>query len=90
MEGPADSLNQSQLRIIQHHEEVTHNASPTCRFFGISRSKFCFRMTGYRKVGVDGLVAYHWLCLDAALGPLEDGTWACPPAVWARLRPGRC
>jgi hypothetical protein len=34
-------------------------------------------------------VALHWLCLDAALGRTEGQTWRFPPAVWARLRPGR-
>jgi GT2 family glycosyltransferase len=34
-------------------------------------------------------VALHWLCLDAALGHTPGPTWRFPPAVWARLRPGR-
>ena len=32
----------ARLRIIQHYQQVTHNVSLTCRFFGISRSKFSF------------------------------------------------
>lgn len=32
----------ARLRILQHYEVVTHNVSLTCRFFGISRSKFYF------------------------------------------------
>src|SRR5262245_24574610 len=45
----------ARLRIIQHYEQVTHNASLTCRFFGISRSKFYFWYSRYRKHGPGGL-----------------------------------
>jgi transposase InsO family protein len=41
--------------VIQHYEQVTHNASLTCRFFGISRSKFYFWYSRYRKHGAAGL-----------------------------------
>jgi transposase-like protein len=44
----------TRLRIIQHYEQVSHNVSLTCRFFGISRSKFYFWMTRYRKLGAPG------------------------------------
>ena len=29
------------LRRIQHYEQITHNASQTCRFFGVSRRQVC-------------------------------------------------
>jgi hypothetical protein len=30
----------ARLRRIQHYEQVTHNVSQTCRFFGVSRRQF--------------------------------------------------
>jgi len=30
----------ARLRMIQHYEQVTHNVSQTCRFFGISHTQF--------------------------------------------------
>jgi hypothetical protein len=47
----------ARLRIIQHYEQ--RNVSLTCRFFGISRSKFYFWMTRYRKLGGPGLREYR-------------------------------
>lgn len=49
----------ARLRITQHYQQVTHNVSLTCRFFGISRSKFYFWMTRYRKLGAPGLREYR-------------------------------
>src|SRR5947208_5406907 len=49
----------ARLRIIQHYQQVTRNVSLTCRFFGISRSKFYFWMTRYRKLGAPGLREYR-------------------------------
>jgi transposase InsO family protein len=49
----------ARFRIIRHYEQVTHNVSLTCRFFGISRSKFYFWMTRYRKLGAQGLREYR-------------------------------
>ena len=45
----------ARLRIIQYYQQVTRNASLTCRFFGISRRKFYFWMTRYRRLGAPGL-----------------------------------
>jgi transposase-like protein len=30
----------ARLRMIQHYEQMTRNASQTCRFFGVSRAQF--------------------------------------------------
>src|SRR5207249_11124941 len=49
----------ARLRIIQHYQQVTRNVSLTCRFFGISRSKFYFWMTRYRRLGAPGLREYR-------------------------------
>ena len=34
----------ARLRLIQHYQQATHNVSLTCRFLGISRSKFGLSM----------------------------------------------
>src|SRR5438132_8776511 len=49
----------ARLRIIQHYQQVTRNVSLTCRFFSISRSKFYFWMTRYRRLGAPGLREYR-------------------------------
>src|ERR1044072_6221299 len=57
----ADQIRRTKarLRIIRHYEQVTLNVSLTCRFFGISRSKFYFWRTRYRKLGAQGLREYR-------------------------------
>ena len=45
----------ARLRRIQHFEQVTHNVSRTCRFFGISRGQFYTWLRRYRKHGLEGL-----------------------------------
>ena len=47
---------QVRLRRIQHYEQITHNVSRTCRFFGISRDQFYFWLRRYRARGVEGLL----------------------------------
>ncbi len=44
-----------RLGVIRHYEEVTHNVSKTCRYFGLSRTAFyrCYRR--YRDSGEEGL-----------------------------------
>jgi transposase InsO family protein len=49
----------ARLRVLKHFEEVTHNVSLTCRFFGISRSKFYFWRERYREFGLAGLREYR-------------------------------
>jgi transposase InsO family protein len=46
---------QIRRRILQHHEQVTHNVSKTCRFFGVSRSQFYIWLRRYRQLGDLGL-----------------------------------
>ena len=46
-----------RLRTLQHYKQVTRDVSLTRRFFGISRSKFYFWMTRYRKLGAPDLRA---------------------------------
>ncbi len=44
-----------RLGIIRHAEEVTHNVTKTCRYFGISRTAFYKWYERYKKYGVEGL-----------------------------------
>jgi transposase len=45
----------ARLRRIQHYEQVTHNVSKTCRFFGVSRRQFYTWLHRYREHGLEGL-----------------------------------
>ena len=45
----------ARLRRIQHYEQVTHNVSQTCRFFGVSRRQFYTWLHRYREQGLEGL-----------------------------------
>ena len=45
----------ARLRRIQHYEQVTHNVSQTCRFFGVSRRQFYTWLRRYREQGLEGL-----------------------------------
>jgi transposase-like protein len=45
----------ARLRRIQHFEQVTHNVSRTCRFFGVSRGQFYTWLRRYREHGLEGL-----------------------------------
>jgi len=44
-----------RLSIIRHFEEVTHNVSETCRYYGISRMAFYRWYHRYLELGIDGL-----------------------------------
>jgi transposase InsO family protein len=44
-----------RLCVIRHFEEVTHNVSKTCRYFGISRMAFYRWNNRYLKFGLEGL-----------------------------------
>lgn len=45
----------ARLRMIEHYEQVSRNASQTCRFFGISRTQFYVWFGRYREAGLVGL-----------------------------------
>src|SRR6266536_1290589 len=45
----------ARLRRIHHYEQVTHNVSQTCRFFGVSRRQFYTWLHRYREQGLEGL-----------------------------------
>ena len=45
----------ARLRRIQHYEQVTHNVSQTCRYFGVSRGQFYTWLHRYREQGLEGL-----------------------------------
>jgi transposase InsO family protein len=45
----------ARLRRIQHYEQVTHNVSQTCRYFGVSRRQFYTWLHRYREHGLEGL-----------------------------------
>src|SRR5712692_11219052 len=44
-----------RLRVLQHFDQVTHNISRTCRFFGISRTLFYEWRRRYLRDGLQGL-----------------------------------
>ena len=68
---------QVRLRRIQHYEQITHNVSQTCRFFGISRGQFYFWLRRYRKLGFEGLK-------NAKSGPRRH-PFATPPHIVALI-----
>ena len=45
-----------RLGVIWHFEEVTHNVSKTCRYFGISRNAFYKWQRRYVELGEEGLI----------------------------------
>ncbi len=46
------SRNQKwRLGVLRHFEEVTHNVSKTCRYFGISRNAFYKWQRRYLELG---------------------------------------
>lgn len=69
----------ARLRMIQHYEQVTHNVSRTCRFFGISRTQFYIWLGRYRQSGLIGL---H----DRPRGPRNHPFRIPPPIVALILR----
>jgi transposase InsO family protein len=48
-----------RLAIIRHAEEVTHNVSKTCRYYGISRNNYYRWKRRYDESGPEGLVELH-------------------------------
>jgi transposase InsO family protein len=44
-----------RLAVILHYEEVTHNVSKTCRYYGLSRMAFYRWLRRYRELGLEGL-----------------------------------
>jgi hypothetical protein len=45
-----------RLGVIRHFEEVTHNVSKTCPYFGISRNAFYKWQRRYLELGEEGLI----------------------------------
>lgn len=45
----------ARLRMIQHYQQISHNVSQTCRFFGVSRTWFYIWKRRYEKQGKEGL-----------------------------------
>jgi transposase len=43
-----------RIAVLRHYEEVTHNVSKTCRYYGISRMAFYRWQHRYREVGLEG------------------------------------
>jgi len=54
-----------RLGVLKHFEEVTHNVSKTCRYFGISRNAYYKWRRRYVELGEDGL-------LDRSRRPLHS------------------
>jgi transposase-like protein len=44
-----------RLAVLRHYEEVTHNVSKTCRYYGISRMAFYRWQHRYHEFGLEGL-----------------------------------
>ncbi len=60
MSRKADEQEQARkvkirLRMTQHFQQVSQNASLTCRFFGISRSQFHIWLGRYEEQGQEGV-----------------------------------
>ncbi len=67
----------ARLHMIQHYEQVTHNVSQTCRFFGISRTQFSMWPRRYREGGVEALS-------DRPRGP-RISSYRIPPEIEALI-----
>jgi transposase-like protein len=67
----------ARLRMIQHYEQVSENVCQTCRFFGISRSRFYVWLGRYRETGVEGL-------RDRPRGP-RVSPYRIPPEIEAPI-----
>jgi transposase-like protein len=63
--------------MIQHCEQVTHNVSQTCRFFGISRTQFSMWLRRYREGGVEAFSDRPW-------GP-RISSYRIPPEIEALI-----
>lgn len=50
-----DSKTRMRLRWIETYQQITHSVTPTCRYFGISRSTFYVWYHRYMAFGVEGL-----------------------------------
>ena len=44
-----------RLRILWHFQQISHNISLTCRFFGVSRNQFYIWQQRFEKEGTEGL-----------------------------------
>ena len=74
----------ARLRRIQHFEQVTHNVSRTCRFFGISRGQFYtwlrpgIRVQRSGAVAVAGRVSRRALCALRSSNDFERSASGAP------------
>jgi transposase-like protein len=50
-----DRMVQHRLAWFRHAEEVTRNVAKTCRYFGISRTRYYHWYNRYRETGLEGL-----------------------------------
>ncbi len=50
-----DRMVQHRLAWFRHAEEVTKNVAKTCRYFGISRTRYYHWYNRYRETGLEGL-----------------------------------
>jgi transposase len=90
--SPKDLLDRRvrmRLRWIEHYEQVTKKVSPTCRYFGITRTTFYRWYHRYMSLGLEGLkdrscrphrINYYVIVLEriegrpARLGPIKKVT----------------
>jgi transposase len=66
-----------RLGIIRHFEEVTHNVSKTCRYFGISRNAFYKWQRRYVECGEEDLI-------DRSRRPIHSSR-ATKPEILAKI-----
>jgi transposase-like protein len=59
-----------RLAILRHAEEITGNVSQTCRYYGITRTRFCVWQRRYQEEGST---------------PLSGRRWASSPRLRGRL-----
>lgn len=66
-----------RLAVIHHAQEVTHNVSQTCRYYGISRQTCYSWLRRFEELGLDGL-------RDRSKAP-KVSPWATPSEVVAKI-----
>src|SRR4030095_14327000 len=81
----------ARLRRIQHYEQVTHNVSQTCRFFGVSRRQFYTWLRRYREQGLEGLknLKSGSRSVASSLSPAHLPTLSEEGRSWERRQPSR-
>ena len=53
--SPEDRLIQHRLGWFRHAEEITRSVAKTCRYYGISRTRYYRWYNRYQELGIDGL-----------------------------------